>query len=33
MPAKILLVEDNPTNLQLMEYLLRAFGHDCPSHR
>jgi two-component system cell cycle response regulator len=27
MGAKILLVEDNPTNLQLMEYLLRAFGH------
>jgi two-component system cell cycle response regulator len=25
--AKILLVEDNPTNLQLMEYLLKAFGH------
>ena len=27
MGARILLVEDNPTNLQLMEYLLRAFGH------
>ena len=25
--AKILLVEDNPTNLQLMDYLLKAFGH------
>jgi CheY-like chemotaxis protein len=25
--AKILLVEDNPTNLALMQYLLRAFGH------
>jgi CheY-like chemotaxis protein len=25
--ARILLVEDNPTNLALMEYLLRAFGH------
>ena len=28
MAARILLVEDNPTNLQLMEYLLRAFGHE-----
>jgi CheY-like chemotaxis protein len=27
MGAKILLVEDNPTNLALMAYLLRAFGH------
>jgi CheY-like chemotaxis protein len=27
MGATILLVEDNPTNLSLMEYLLRAFGH------
>jgi len=27
MGARILLVEDNPANLQLMEYLLRAFGH------
>jgi two-component system cell cycle response regulator len=27
MAAKILLVEDNPVNLALMEYLLRAFGH------
>jgi len=27
MGAKILLIEDNPTNLSLMEYLLRAFGH------
>jgi two-component system cell cycle response regulator len=27
MPAKILVIEDNPTNLQLMLYLLRAFGH------
>jgi CheY-like chemotaxis protein len=25
--ALILIVEDNPTNLALMEYLLRAFGH------
>ena len=29
--ARILLVEDNPTNLQLMEYLLRAFGHTTMS--
>lgn len=27
MGVKILVVEDNPTNLQLMEYLLRRFGH------
>jgi two-component system, cell cycle response regulator DivK len=27
MGAKILLVEDNPANLHLMDYLLRAFGH------
>ncbi|MCC2669285.1 MAG: divK 2 [Armatimonadetes bacterium] len=25
--ARILVIEDNPTNLQLMAYLLRAFGH------
>jgi CheY-like chemotaxis protein len=25
--AKILVIEDNPTNLQLMTYLLEAFGH------
>jgi len=25
--ARILLVEDNPANLALMEYLLGAFGH------
>jgi two-component system cell cycle response regulator len=24
---RILIVEDNPANLALMEYLLRAFGH------
>lgn len=28
MSAKILIVEDNRTNLELMLYLLRAFGHD-----
>ena len=25
--ARILIIEDNPANLQLMTYLLRAFGH------
>ena len=25
--ARILVIEDNPTNLQLMVYLLQAFGH------
>jgi len=25
--AKVLIVEDNSTNLSLMDYLLRAFGH------
>lgn len=28
MPARILIVEDNPANLELMCYLLRAFGYD-----
>ena len=27
MPARILLVEDNATNLDLMTYILNAFGH------
>ena len=27
MPARILIVEDNPPNLELMSYLLTAFGH------
>ena len=27
MPARILIIEDNPTNLDLMTYLLQAFGH------
>lgn len=31
MGVKILLVEDNPANLQLMEYLLRSFGHTIVS--
>ncbi len=26
--ARILVIEDNPPNLELMSYLLRAFGHD-----
>jgi two-component system cell cycle response regulator len=28
MPARILLIEDNPANLDLMTYLLKAFGYD-----
>jgi CheY-like chemotaxis protein len=27
MPARILIIEDNPANLELMSYLLTAFGH------
>src|SRR5258708_33383203 len=27
MPARILLIEDNPANLELMTYLLKAFGY------
>jgi CheY-like chemotaxis protein len=27
MPARLLVVEDNPANLELMVYLLEAFGH------
>ncbi len=27
MPARILIIEDNPTNMELMVYLLRAFGY------
>jgi two-component system cell cycle response regulator len=27
MPARILLIEDNPANLELMRYLLEAFGY------
>jgi CheY-like chemotaxis protein len=29
MAARILVIEDNPTNLTLMGYLLKAFGHMC----
>lgn len=28
MPARILVADDNAANLDLMLYLLRAFGHD-----
>jgi len=28
MAARVLVIEDNPTNLDLMSYLLRAFGHE-----
>lgn len=28
MSAKVLIIEDNPANLELMTYLLRAFGHN-----
>ena len=27
MPARILLIDDNAANLELMSYLLTAFGH------
>jgi CheY-like chemotaxis protein len=27
MGARILVIEDNPTNMELMTYLLNAFGH------
>src|SRR5260370_38779190 len=27
MPGRILLIEDNPANLELMSYLLTAFGY------
>ena len=27
MPARVLIIEDHPANLELMSYLLRAFGH------
>jgi len=28
MPARILVIEDDPNTLELMTYLLAAFGHD-----
>ena len=33
MGARILVIEDNPTNLELMTYLLNAFGHETVSAR
>jgi CheY-like chemotaxis protein len=27
MPSRVLIIEDNPTSLELLTYLLRAFGH------
>lgn len=33
MTTRILIVEDNQTNLALMEYLLRAFGYEVLSAR
>ena len=27
MPTRILIIEDNPENMELMNYLLKAFGH------
>lgn len=27
--AKIVIVEDNPANMELMTYLLKKFGHTC----
>jgi len=33
MSARILLVEDNPANVELIEYLLRAFHHTVVSAR
>lgn len=29
--AKVLIIEDNPSNLELMTYLLTAFGHEVSS--
>lgn len=31
MGYRILVIEDNPTNLELMTYLLKAFGHSTTS--
>lgn len=33
MPARILVIEDNEANLELMSYLLRAFGHTVSAAR
>jgi CheY-like chemotaxis protein len=28
LPARILIIEDNPANMELMVYLLKAYGHE-----
>lgn len=28
LPARILVIEDNPANMELMAYLLKAYGHE-----
>jgi two-component system cell cycle response regulator len=28
MPARILVIEDNPTNLELLSYIIKAYGHE-----
>jgi two-component system cell cycle response regulator len=33
MPARILVIEDNTANLELMTYLLKAFGHFTMAER
>jgi CheY-like chemotaxis protein len=33
MGARILIIEDNRENLELMTYLLSAFGHTCGGPR
>jgi CheY-like chemotaxis protein len=33
MSLRILVIEDNPTNLDLMTYLLKAFGHTVSAAR
>src|SRR5262245_10518400 len=33
MPARLLVIEDNVANLELMTYLLNAFGHATESAR
>jgi two-component system cell cycle response regulator len=30
--ARILVIEDNPTNMDLMTYLLKSFGHEVLTH-
>lgn len=32
MRARILVIEDNPTNMDLMTFLLKSFGHDVLTH-